>query len=148
MQQDLNIFKDFFVADGDGLPRSLVELEARTAMDVLSLFSRQTEYIVHLLMAASENISPRLDFQTKDYMYANDGQTLIRVLCHKKDREASKFLKKQYQLPTSSEYDDRCSKQTNTIGAPYNWSQKGQNGFQSVKKKLQKATYDIRYGGW
>lgn len=32
----------------------------------------------------------------------DDANTLIRVLCHKKDKEASKFLKLNYHLPASS----------------------------------------------
>jgi hypothetical protein len=35
-------------------------------------------------------------------MGLEDAHTLVRVLCHKKDREASKFLKQQYELPMSS----------------------------------------------
>lgn len=60
----------------------------------------QTEFIVQMLMAASENISTRLD--SHNHAYVIDAHTLIRILCHKKDKEASKFLKKQYQLPPSS----------------------------------------------
>ena len=58
-------------------------------------------------MTASEQISSGLDSLNRnshnhDKMGLEDAQTLIRVLCHKKDREASKFLKRQYQLPASS----------------------------------------------
>lgn len=60
-----------------------------------------------MLMTASEQISLGLDSlnhdsHNHDKMGLEDAQTLIRVLCHKKDREASKFLKRQYQLPASS----------------------------------------------
>ncbi|CAM8980278.1 unnamed protein product [Rhodiola kirilowii] len=145
MQQDLLLLKDFFVADGEGLPRSLVELEAESVVDVLSLFSLQTESVVQMLMAASENISTRVDSPTNGHVYVNDAHTLIRVLCHKKDKEANKFLKKQYQLPSSSEYDDSLLEEP---GRSFHWSEKGQYSFISVKKKLQKATSDIRYAGW
>jgi len=30
-----------------------------------------------------------------------DTQTLVRVLCHRNDSEASQFLKKQYKIPRS-----------------------------------------------
>lgn len=53
-------------------------------------------------MAASEQISLGLDSRDHNYMRLNSAHTLIRILCHKKDREASKFLKRQYQLPKSS----------------------------------------------
>lgn len=31
-----------------------------------------------------------------------DSETLIRILCHRSDSEASQFLKKQYKIPTSA----------------------------------------------
>lgn len=55
-----------------------------------------------MLMTASELISMGLDSNKHGHTNLGDAQTLIRVLCHKKDREASKFLKVQYQLPMSS----------------------------------------------
>lgn len=53
-------------------------------------------------MNASEHISMGLDSHKRGHMQWEDAHTLIRVLCHKKDREASKFLKRQYDLPMSS----------------------------------------------
>lgn len=58
-------------------------------------------------MTASEQISTGLDSLNRDSrnhekMGLEDAQTLMRVLCHKKDKQASRFLKRQYQLPTSS----------------------------------------------
>lgn len=60
-----------------------------------------------MLMTASEQISVGLESLNRrsynhDELGLEDAQTLVRVLCHKKDREASKFLKRKYQLPTSS----------------------------------------------
>lgn len=31
-----------------------------------------------------------------------DSETLLRILCHRSDSEASHFLKKQYKIPKSS----------------------------------------------
>ncbi|XP_048229878.1 protein unc-13 homolog isoform X2 [Ricinus communis] len=102
MEDDFNILKDFFIADGEGLPRSLVEQEAKFAQQILGIFSLQTETVVKMLMNASEHISVGSD-SDKQGQRLDDAHTLVRVLCHKKDREASKFLKRQYQLPMSSE---------------------------------------------
>lgn len=55
-----------------------------------------------MLMSASENISLDLDPQNHGPMHVEDANTLVRVLCHKKDRQSSKFLKQQYHLPISS----------------------------------------------
>ncbi|RVX09140.1 hypothetical protein CK203_013912 [Vitis vinifera] len=104
MEDDLNMLKDLFVADGEGLPRSLVQKKAEFAEQILSLFALQTGTVIQMLMTASEHISTGLDSRKHGRLCLGDAQTLVRVLCHKKDREASKFLKRQYQLPMSSGY--------------------------------------------
>ncbi|KAH8521905.1 hypothetical protein H0E87_002802 [Populus deltoides] len=153
MEDDLNVLKEFFVAEGEGLPRSLVEQEAKFAQQILGLFSLKTETVIRMLMNASEHISMRVDSQ-HGHMGLEDAQTLVRVLCHKKDREASKFLKQQYELPMSSEYDDTSSRDSN-FGSPlipdllkrstsFHWPKNGQSSFKSIRKKLQAATSEIR----
>ncbi|KAH9777756.1 DNA topoisomerase 4 subunit B [Citrus sinensis] len=102
MEDDLNTLKEFFIAGGEGLPRSLVEREAKYAEEILGLFTLQSETLIRMLMSASENISLDLDPQNHGPMHVEDANTLVRVLCHKKDRESSKFLKQQYHLPISS----------------------------------------------
>ncbi|XP_052307936.1 protein unc-13 homolog isoform X5 [Populus trichocarpa] len=153
MEDDLNVLKEFFVAEGEGLPRSLVEQEAKFAQQILGLFSLKTETVIRMLMNASEHISIRVDSQ-HGHMGLEDAHTLVRVLCHKKDREASKFLKQQYELPMSSEYDDTSSRDSN-FGSPlipdllkrstsFHWPKNGQSSFKSIRKKLQAATSEIR----
>lgn len=155
MEDDLNMLKDLFVADGEGLPRSLVQKKAEFAEQILSLFALQTGTVIQMLMTASEHISTGLDSRKHGRLCLGDAQTLVRVLCHKKDREASKFLKRQYQLPMSSEYDDTPSKDS-TLRSPlisdlikrsasFHWTEKGQSSFISLKKKLQEATSEIRW---
>ncbi|KAH9721804.1 DNA topoisomerase 4 subunit B [Citrus sinensis] len=102
MEDDLNTLKEFFIAGGEGLPRSLVEREAKYAEEILGLFTLQSETLIRMLMSASENISLDLDPQNHGPMHVEDANTLVRVLCHKKDRQSSKFLKQQYHLPISS----------------------------------------------
>ncbi|KAJ6944924.1 hypothetical protein NC651_000072 [Populus alba x Populus x berolinensis] len=154
MEDDLNVLKEFFVAEGEGLPRSLVEQEAKFAQQILGLFSLKTETVIRMLMNASEHISMRVDSHKHGHMGLEDAHTLLRVLCHKKDREASKFLKQQYELPMSSEYDDTSSRDSN-FGSPlipdllkrstsFHWPKNGQSSFKSIRKKLQAATSEIR----
>lgn len=154
MEDDLNVLKEFFVAEGEGLPRSLVEQEAKFAQQILGLFSLKTETVIRMLMNASEHISMRVDSHKHGHMGLEDAHTLVRVLCHKKDREASKFLKQQYELPMSSEYDDTSSRDSN-FGSPlipdllkrstsFHWPKNGQSSFKSIRKKLQAATSEIR----
>ncbi|KAJ8767614.1 hypothetical protein K2173_018172 [Erythroxylum novogranatense] len=154
LEDDLNALKEFFVADGEGLPRSLVEHEAKFAHHILGLFSLQTESVIRMLMNASEHISIRLDSHKSGHMCLDDAYTLIRILCHKKDREASKFLKQQYQLPMSSDYDDIPSRDSTSKSpfisellqrsASFHWTKNGEGSFRTIKKKLQEATSEIR----
>ncbi|KAG2681254.1 hypothetical protein I3760_11G135700 [Carya illinoinensis] len=159
MGDDLNLLKDFFIADGEGLPRSVVGQEAKLAEQILSLYSLQTGTVIQMLMTASEQISTGLDSRNHDKMGLEDAQTLIRIMCHKKDRQASKFLKRHYQLPTSSDYDDTPSEDSDSIlkspvisdllkrSSSFHWT-KGQSSLKSFKKKLQEATSDIRNMAW
>lgn len=163
MEDDLNMLKEFFIADGEGLPRSSVEQEANFAEQILSLYSIQTGTVIQMLMTASEQISTGLDSLNRDSrnhekMGLEDAQTLMRVLCHKKDKQASRFLKRQYQLPTSSDYDDTPSEDL-SLRSPlisdllkrsssFRWSNNGQSSFNSFKKKLIEATSDIRNVAW
>ncbi|XP_059444572.1 protein unc-13 homolog [Corylus avellana] len=158
MEDDLNMLKEFFIADGEGLPRSLVEQEAKLAEQILSLYTLQTGTVIQMLMTASEQISTGLYPRKDDKIGLEDAQTLIRIMCHKKDRQASKFLKRLYQLPTSSEYDDTPSEDS-TLRSPlisdllkrsssFHWTNNGPSSFKSFKKKLQEATSDIRNMAW
>lgn len=58
--------------------------------------------MIHLLMSSSEHISMGLETHKYGHRCLGDADILLRVLCHKKDREASEFLKQHYQLPASS----------------------------------------------
>lgn len=66
------------------------------------IFFFQAESVIHMLMMASENLSTGFGSKIQGQRSLDDVDTLIRVLCHKKDGEASKFLKLQYHLPASS----------------------------------------------
>ncbi|PPD97672.1 hypothetical protein GOBAR_DD05275 [Gossypium barbadense] len=159
MEEDLLTLKEFFIADGEGLPESLVEQEAKFAERILHMFSLQTETVIQMLMTASELISMGLDSNKQGHTNLGDAHTLMRVLCHKKDREASKFLKVQYQLPMSSDYDDtplgdstsRLPRMSDVLkrSTSIRWNKKRQSSFKSMKKKIQGATNEIRnVGSW
>ncbi|XP_074346967.1 protein unc-13 homolog [Apium graveolens] len=66
----------------------------------------KTESVIQMLMTASELIPTGVESQKHGHMHVVDASALVRVLCHKKDKEASKFLKLHYYLPASSDYDD------------------------------------------
>ncbi|KAL6882609.1 hypothetical protein ACP4OV_011299 [Aristida adscensionis] len=151
MQHDLAMLKDLFIAEGQGLPRDVVENEAKQAQQILDLHMLKAETIIEMLINASDQMSHHLDLSTARRRNVHDAHTLLRVLCHKKDKIASTFLKIQYHLPRSSDYDDVTVKDVSSKGpifadilnksTSFNWSETGQQSFRIMKKKLQEATW-------
>jgi hypothetical protein len=151
MQHDLAMLKDLFIAEGQGLPSDIIEKEAKVAQQILDLYVLKADTIIALLMKASQQMSHHLETATAQRRHVHDAHTLLRVLCHKKDNSASTFLKVQYHLPRSSDYDDVPVKDVSTKvhifsdmlnrGASFNWSESGQQSFRIMKKKLQEATW-------
>uniref|UniRef100_N1R1M5 Uncharacterized protein n=1 Tax=Aegilops tauschii TaxID=37682 RepID=N1R1M5_AEGTA len=100
------VHTDLFIAEGQGLPSDVIEKEAKLAQQILDLYVLKADTIIDLLMKASEHMSHHLEPATARRRNVHDVHTLLRVLCHKKDNGASTFLKIQYHLPRSSDYDD------------------------------------------
>uniref|UniRef100_A0A453CLU3 PATROL1-like C-terminal domain-containing protein n=1 Tax=Aegilops tauschii subsp. strangulata TaxID=200361 RepID=A0A453CLU3_AEGTS len=143
--------RDLFIAEGQGLPSDVIEKEAKLAQQILDLYVLKADTIIDLLMKASEHMSHHLEPATARRRNVHDVHTLLRVLCHKKDNGASTFLKIQYHLPRSSDYDDVPVKDAPSKvpifsdmlnrGASFNWSETGQQSFRIMKKKLQEASW-------
>ncbi|CAN6443323.1 unnamed protein product [Victoria cruziana] len=93
-QEDLEVLKEFFISGGDGLPRGKVENLAVRAQLVIKLHGLETRELIEDLKAIS--------MQGSRSKLGTDTETLLRVLCHRADTEASQFLKKQYKIPSSS----------------------------------------------
>ncbi|KAL1547598.1 protein unc-13 isoform X2 [Salvia divinorum] len=150
-EEDFNMLKELFIADGEGLPRSLVEEEAKFYRQVLSLFSLQTQSLIKMLISSSQNMSAGVNSYKKGQRYVGDTHTLLRVLCHKKDKEASKFLKKHYRFPASSEYDETAVESSSfgspfvtdilKRGASFRWSEKSHSSFRSITKKFHEVAW-------
>eukprot|EP00897_Mesotaenium_endlicherianum_P006868 jgi/Mesen1/6209/ME000320S05407 len=96
LEEDLVALKDFFVAEGDGLPRTVVENTAAQIGQILNLYSLETSIVIDSYRRASESSGSNGVVRGRSVL---DSETLLRVLCHRADREASKFLKKVYKLP-------------------------------------------------
>lgn len=99
LDEDLNVLKDFFIAEGDGLPRAVVENTAAPVVQILNLYALETSIVVDNYKHASEAASPGANGSQGRGRGPTDADTLLRVLCHRADRDASKFLKKVYKLP-------------------------------------------------
>ncbi|XP_020248404.1 uncharacterized protein LOC109825902, partial [Asparagus officinalis] len=153
MQEDLNILKDFFVADGQGLPLSEVEKASGLPQQIIGLYGMKSSTIIDMLRNASNHISHSSNPIRPGNRSARDADTLLRVLCHKKDDDASEFLKLHYQLPKSSDYDDfGVAEQTSTSpllpgilnrNVSINWSEQGQKSFSMMRKKFQEAASEV-----
>ena len=91
-------WQDFFIADGDGLPRGVVDGAASFVQQVLGLFEVETSVLLDRFRVASEQLVGS-NGGGKDRSISMSADTLLRVLCHRGDRDASKFLKKNLKLP-------------------------------------------------
>lgn len=97
MDEDLEVLKEFFISGGDGLPRGVVENQVVRARQVIKLLSYETRELIDDLRSASE-----MELQGGRSKLGADSKTLIRILCHRSDSEASQFLKKHYKIPKSA----------------------------------------------
>ncbi|OMO91732.1 hypothetical protein CCACVL1_07040, partial [Corchorus capsularis] len=89
LEEDLEILKEFFISGGDGLPRGVVENQVARVRLVVKLHGLETRELIE-------------DLRTSSGKLGADNQTLLRILCHRADSEASQFVKKQYKIPKSS----------------------------------------------
>ncbi|QCD85658.1 Mammalian uncoordinated homology 13 [Vigna unguiculata] len=97
LEEDLEILKEFFISGGDGLPRGVVENQVARVRQVIKLHGYETRELIDDLKSASG-----MEMQGGKSKLGTDSKTLLRILCHRSDSEASQFLKKQYKIPSSS----------------------------------------------
>lgn len=97
LEEDLETLKEFFISGGDGLPRGVVENQVARVRVVIKLHGYETRELIEDLKSASG-----LEMQGGKGKLGADSKTLLRILCHRSDSEASQFLKKQFKIPKSS----------------------------------------------
>ncbi|KDP40553.1 hypothetical protein JCGZ_24552 [Jatropha curcas] len=97
LEDDLEVLKEFFISGGDGLPRGVVENHVARARHIIKLHAYETRELIDDLKSASG-----LERQGGSGKLGADTHTLLRILCHRSDSEASQFLKKQFKIPKSS----------------------------------------------
>lgn len=97
LEEDLEVLKEFFISGGDGLPRGVVENQVARVRVVIKLHGYETRELIEDLKSASG-----LEMQGGKGKLGADSKTLLRILCHRSDSEASQFLKKQFKIPKSS----------------------------------------------
>lgn len=97
LEEDLEVLKEFFISGGDGLPRGVVENQVARVRQVIKLQSLETRELIEDLKSGSG-----LEMQGSRSKLGADTKTLLRILCHRSDSEASQFLKKQFKIPKSA----------------------------------------------
>lgn len=96
-EEDLDILKEFFISGGDGLPRGVVENLVARARHIVQLHGYETRELIEDLKSASG-----IELQGGRSKLGTDTKTLLRILCHRGDWEASQFVKKHFKIPKSS----------------------------------------------
>ncbi|KAM0945744.1 putative protein unc-13, mammalian uncoordinated 13, domain 2 [Dioscorea sansibarensis] len=101
LEDDFKDLKDLFL---DELPEEVVEKASTQVENVLNLHQLDTATLIerykqmvteaHGIIAKSASPPP-----TTGYWSPKDANTVLRVLCHRNDKVASKFLKQTYNLP-------------------------------------------------
>lgn len=106
IEEDFKFLTDLFWSNGDGLPADLIDKLSTTVKDILPLYCTDTDSLIEEFKRATlEKYGSSAKSQlplppTSDKWNSNDPNTLLRVLCHRNDETAAKFLKKTYNLPT------------------------------------------------
>jgi hypothetical protein len=96
------LMQDFFIAEGDGLPRGVVENAAAPVKHVLSMYSLDTNEVIETFKHMSEQMVGGHESTGRQGPHSSlDSDKLLRILCHRNDQVASKFLKKQYKLSST-----------------------------------------------
>ncbi|KAJ7958818.1 Retinol dehydrogenase 13 [Quillaja saponaria] len=105
IEDDFKSLKDLFWANGDGLPSELIDKFSTTVRCILPLFRTDTESLVErfrrvTLETYGSSVRSRLPLPpTSGQWNPAEPNTLLRVLCHRNDDAATKFLRKTYNLP-------------------------------------------------
>ena len=121
LMQDYSTFRDMFVARGLGLSASEFEFMSRRCLSLFRLMELPSHSLMRMCMEAKSDSSHHYPVLcVRDYIYflfcplpgmsdtsANviwrkelntDENVLLRILCHRADRTASKFLKDKYSI--------------------------------------------------
>ncbi|GMH42089.1 hypothetical protein BSKO_10008 [Bryopsis sp. KO-2023] len=93
LESDVAKMKDFFVGGGDGIAKETVDAAFRDLSELLTVMDLPTE----TLIANAEDAKKAGDAQPA--AIGNDLDILVKILSHRKKRDASKWLKKYFSVP-------------------------------------------------
>lgn len=104
IEEDFKALMDLFWSGGDGLPIDLITKFSTNTKEVIRLFHRDSENLIgqfkRVTAAKYGTDKSQLPLPpTSGQWSPTDPNTLLRILCHRNDEVASRFLKKTYSLP-------------------------------------------------
>lgn len=105
IEEDFKFLCDLFWSNGDGLPSELIDNLSKTLKAIFPLLRMDTEGLIEQFQQVTiesygSSAKSRLPLPpTTGQWGPTDPNTLLRVLCHRDDEVAAKFLKRTYNLP-------------------------------------------------
>ncbi|CAK9159942.1 unnamed protein product [Ilex paraguariensis] len=105
IDEDFKFLMDLFWSNGDGLPADLIDKLSTPVKVVLPLFHTDTGSLIEELKNGTLNsygvsAKSRLPLPpTSGQWNPKEPNTILRVLCYRNDEQATKFLKRTYNLP-------------------------------------------------
>ncbi|VFQ67086.1 unnamed protein product [Cuscuta campestris] len=108
VEEDFKFHVDLFWSDGHGLQADLIDKHSVNIKGILHLLHTDTESLItqfHLLIEDNYNPSGKTGKTmlplppTTGHWSPTEPNTVLRVLCHRNDKAATKFIKKNYNLP-------------------------------------------------
>eukprot|EP00271_Cylindrocystis_brebissonii_P005692 TRINITY_DN1789_c0_g1_i1.p1 TRINITY_DN1789_c0_g1~~TRINITY_DN1789_c0_g1_i1.p1 ORF type:complete len:1150 (+),score=247.56 TRINITY_DN1789_c0_g1_i1:187-3636(+) len=113
LSYDLEQLRELFVDGGEGLPQDEVDKATKLPLQILALFACDTDDLIRSFEQANKegpaNPPPPLNSAStlklpklppfKGAWSPTDPYTILRILCYRADRRASKYLKKLFDLP-------------------------------------------------
>ncbi|PRW45372.1 hypothetical protein C2E21_5977 [Chlorella sorokiniana] len=98
LEADLAQMRAMFYADGDGISLEEVDALCRPLSDVVDAMQLDTGLVIQNLKQAQAS-GGRGAPSPRGTPAAMNPDVLLRILCHRADHAASKFLKKDYKIP-------------------------------------------------
>ncbi|KAL5729076.1 hypothetical protein ACHQM5_002078 [Ranunculus cassubicifolius] len=105
IEDDFKALKEVYWANGDGISNDLIDMYSKTVREILALFRTDTESLIDRFRRTTlETYGPSAKARfplppTPKQWNPTEPNTILRVLCNRNDDEASKYLKKTYNLP-------------------------------------------------
>ncbi|KAL4437302.1 hypothetical protein ABPG75_004441 [Micractinium tetrahymenae] len=98
LEADMAQLRAMFFADGDGITLEEVDAICRPLSDIVDCMQLDTGLLIQNLKQASA-LARGSKSPPPGTPAAMDPDVLLRILCHRADHAASKYLKKDYKIP-------------------------------------------------